>query len=517
MGVMERLERLPQAPALGLGLGLIVFLGVIDYYSGVEVAFSVFYLIPVALMSWLLGLRAGLAFALCGAITWHLGEIAGGRTYSTPFYAYWNTLMRLLIFASMAAVLAQLRLTLARESEAREVARRASEIKSQFLANMSHEIRTPLNSVLAMADLLAETPLTSQQTEYVDIFRREGSLLLKLINDILDLSKVESGQYAVARIPFDLEGAIQTTVSFMAVRAREKGLDLRCAIAPDVPRLCLGDPDILRRVLLNLTGNAIKFTDRGTVTLSVERDPEGPGPIPLKFMVADTGIGIPEEHLPKLFDRFSQADTSITRRFGGSGLGLNISRMLVELMGGRIGARSRLGEGTTLFFTLSLDPAPSGASAPLSPEESDTAAGSGGSAADARPLRILLAEDYPSNVLIVQAFLKGTPWVLEVAKDGQEAVDRFAGLKYDVVLMDLQMPVKDGYAATREIRALERERGSPPVPIIALSATATTDDIQRSLEAGCGGHLAKPVKKASLLKAIRDAAGGGSPVPPSPA
>ncbi|MBI3098120.1 MAG: response regulator [Planctomycetes bacterium] len=506
MTLLDRVERLPRAVILALGFVILLSLGLVDYFTGVELAFSVFYLIPVALMSWLLGWRTGILFSVCAASLWHYGELIGGRTYSIPLYAYWNSFMRLLIFASMATVMAQLRITLDREKEAREFARRASEVKSQFLANMSHEIRTPMNSILAMADLLAESPLTPEQREYVEVFRREGGSLLRLINDILDLSRVESGQFTLARIPFDLEQVVQQSISFMAVRAREKGLELRAASPPDLPRHLFGDPDVLRRVLLNLLANAIKFTDRGAVSLTVERDPGGRGTLPLRFTVTDTGIGIPEEHLPRLFDRFSQADTSITRRFGGSGLGLNISRMLVELMDGKIGASSRLGEGTTLFFAVPFEPVPTGM-VPSVLEPRPSGEGATSEAPDARPLRILLAEDYASNVVIVQAFLKGTPYVLDVAKDGGEAVERFRSDRYDVILMDLQMPVKDGYAATREIRAIEKERSMPPVPIVALSATAMPEDIQRSLEAGCIRHLSKPVRKAELLKTIREVGG----------
>ncbi len=392
---------------------------------------------------------------------------------------------------------------------AKAAAESASRTKSDFLASMSHEIRTPMNAIMGIADLLAKTKLTAEQDRFVQIFRRSGDNLLNLINDILDLSKVEASQLDLERTGFSLSDHLEKVFEMVEPRAQEKGLSLTCEIAPSVSNELVGDPMRLRQVLMNLLGNAIKFTETGSVTLKVERQADGAIPAALQFTVTDTGIGIPAQKLPLIFERFTQADSSTTRRFGGSGLGLTISKRLVELMGGRIWVTSEEGQGSTFAFSVpfeiwsaadSLEAAPVGAhpTAPLP------------------PLRILMAEDSPDNCAIAMAYLQDTPYRIEVAVNGAIACQMFMAGHYDLVLMDRQMPVMDGLTATRTIRAWEASHGRAPTPIIAVTASALKGDRETCLAAGCTAYLSKPIKQDVLLQAIRDHAFAKSPAPPSP-
>jgi len=387
------------------------------------------------------------------------------------------------------------------ESE-RAAAEAASRVKSEFLAHMSHEIRTPMNALLGSAELLAQTELDDRQGRHVALFQSAGASLMEILNDLLDLSKIEAGLLQMHVQPFSLVELVASQTVLFEARASQKGLRLQTQFDTDLPPVVRGDAPRLAQVLRNLLGNAVKFTQRGNVTLAVQRIADQPGR--LRFEVRDTGIGIPAAQQRTIFEAFAQADSGIARAYGGTGLGLTISSRLVALMGGQIGVTSVDGQGSCFHVELDLPASsepPVAVWAPSSPEPTGELKA---------PLRLLLADDNPQNVLLVQAYLEGDGHRLDVVHDGAAAIERFAARPYDLVLMDVQMPGMDGYRATAALRALERERGSAPVPVIALTANAMPDDERRSLQAGCQAHLTKPFSRAQLRRVIARHTGAGA-------
>jgi len=400
----------------------------------------------------------------------------------------WIVAIAALFFISaVAALLWQFRLSV-HLRRARSRADAANRSKSEFLANMSHEIRTPLNGIVAMADTLGRARLDAREAEMVEVIRSSGVTLERLLSDILDTARIEAGQVTIESAPFHLGDAVRAVEALWAPRAEEKQVALDVTLDPALDRMVMGDAVRVRQILTNLVSNALKFTAEGKVVVTAEVSGEGVA----RFTVWDTGVGFDDREKAPIFGRFQQADGSITRRYGGTGLGLAISRDLAELMGGTLDCESRPGEGARFWFELPLPEA----EVPVPDAGADAI-----TAAD-MALRILLADDHPANRKVVEIMLAPTDIELTIVEDGQQALDAFTRETFDLVLMDMQMPVMDGLTATVAIRALEAAEERVRTPVVMLTANALAEHVEAGRQAGADGHLAKPITLATLFAAI---------------
>lgn len=389
--------------------------------------------------------------------------------------------------------------------DSREIAESANKAKSQFLANMSHEIRTPMNAIIGMSDLLSATSLKEDQREYLLMIQNSASSLLTLINDILDFSKIEAGKLEIERIIFNLNDLIVNSLSPLKLIAAEKNIDLICEIEDSLPKVLFGDPLRIKQIILNLISNSIKFTpEYGLIEIIIKKidyTDKNNAQITIKFSITDTGIGIPEDKIEKLFDSFHQLDSSTTRKFGGTGLGLSIVKSLIEIMGGFIKVESKFKVGSTFSFVIPFD-------IPSSNEEATSQEATFKEAQTltfekSEDLHLLLAEDNKVNQLLMTKMVEKYGWQMDIADNGKKVLEKMGLKDYALILMDIQMPEMDGYETTLTIRNKENSSGKH-IPIIALTANAMKGDKEKCLDAGMDDYLSKPIKSENLYKKVTE-------------
>lgn len=381
-----------------------------------------------------------------------------------------------------------------------ENSRKASEYKTMFLSKMSHEIRTPLNSIIGVADILMDSDLNEEQSKYMELLRKAGNNLLSLVNDILDLSKIESGHMKLKREKFKIASVLEDVMSVAGVSLGEKNVSLNYYVDEDVPCGIIGDADKLRQILLNLIGNSIKFTEVGWIKVEVSLLEKKMENIRLKFKVSDSGAGIPKENIKLIFNSFIQSDSQFTKKHNGTGLGLTITKELVELMNGEIYVQSKLGYGSSFIFEIEVNVG----DCTFKTENLKVA-----QAQEERRYNILLVDDSDDNRMLIHAFLKNKNYNIDDAENGEIAVRKAKEKEYDIILMDMQMPVMDGFEATMAIREYEKSQAGKRAAIIALTAYAFKEILDRTIESGCDYYIVKPVRKEKLLECLDDMKDGG--------